>query len=172
MPPQRDPSFKHEQRVERAHPSRICTYSSSSASCSSASATVCAIPLDLCVRAPAPLQKTSRQGQLTVKITLTLLGDAAAALLLILLKDLNLLKGLQDLAVDATASINVLRRARAAVLGTAMDLAETTNTDGLPKVNMAGNGSSTDVVPVDILRRHLLGNTGLHSINPTCTNPY
>jgi hypothetical protein len=108
------------------------------------------------------------QGQLTVEITLTLLGDAAAALLLILLEDLDLLKRLHDLAVDAAASINVLGGARAAVLGAAVDLAETANTDGLPEVDVAGDGSGADVVPVDVLGRHLLGGTGLDGIDPTC----
>lgn len=48
-----------------------------------------------------------------------------------------------------------------------MDLAETANTDGLSQVDVAGDGSSADVEPVDGLRRELLGGAGLDGINPT-----
>jgi hypothetical protein len=68
------------------------------------------------------------QGKRTVKITLALLSDAAATLLLILLNNLDLLEGLQDLAVDAAASIDVLRGTSAPVLGAAVDLAKAANT--------------------------------------------
>ncbi len=108
--------------------------------------------------------------QLTVKITLTLLGDAAAALLLIALEDLDLLKGLHDLAIDAAAGLNVVGRARAAVLGAAVHPAETANTDGLAHVDVAGDGGGADVEPVDVLGGHLLGGAGLDGIDPTCTD--
>lgn len=111
------------------------------------------------------------RGQLTVKITLALLGDATAALLLVLLEDLDLLERLEDLAVDAAASINVLGGTGAAVLGAAVNLAETANTDSLPQVDMAGDGRGADVVPVNVLGGHLLGRTGLDGINPTYTAP-
>lgn len=103
----------------------------------------------------------------TVKITLTLLGDAAAALLLVLLKDLDLLEGLHDLAVNAAAGGGVLGGAGAAVLGAAMDLAEAADTDGLPQVDVTGDGGGADVEPVDVLRGHLLGGAGLDGIDPT-----
>ena len=38
-----------------------------------------------------------------------------------------------------------------------VDLAETANTDGLAHVDVAGNGGSADVEPVDVLGRQLLG---------------
>ena len=110
------------------------------------------------------------QWRLTVKITLTLLGDAAAALLLVLLEDLDLLKSLHDLAIDAAAGINVMGGARATVLGGAVDAAETANTDGLAHVDVAGDGSGADVEPVDVLGGHLLGGTGLDGIDPTWTD--
>jgi hypothetical protein len=34
---------------------------------------------------------------------------------------------------------------------------------------VAGDGSGTDVEPVDVLGRHLLGGTGLDGIDPTCS---
>lgn len=43
----------------------------------------------------------------TVQITLAGLSDAAATLLLVLLKDTDLLKGLEDLAVNAAGGIDV-----------------------------------------------------------------
>lgn len=117
------------------------------------------------------ISDTIRIGQLTVKITLTLLGDAAATLLLINLQDLDLGEGLHDLAVDAAGSLDVVRGARAAVLGAAVDLAETANTNGLPEVDVAGNGGGADVEPVNVLGGHLLGGTSLDGVDPTCIEP-
>lgn len=102
----------------------------------------------------------------TVQITLAGLCDAAATLLLILLEDVDLLKSLHDLPVDAAAAGNVVRGARATVLGDTVNLPQTANTDGLPEVDMAGNGGGADVEPVDVLGRELLGDTSLDGINP------
>jgi hypothetical protein len=85
----------------------------------------------------------------TVQITLTGLSNATATLVLILLENTNLLKGLEDLALDGTGGIDVVARARATVLGRAVHLAETANTDGLTEVDVTGNGGSTDVVPME-----------------------
>lgn len=85
-----------------------------------------------------------------------------------MLQDADLLEGLHDLAVNGARGIDVLGGARATVLGSAVDLAETANADGLAGVDEAGDGGSADVVPVRVLRRHLLGGTGLDGINPTC----
>lgn len=57
-----------------------------------------------------------------VQVTLTCLGDPAATLLLVLLKDTNLLESLHDLAVDAAGSVDVVRGTRAAVLGATVNL--------------------------------------------------
>ena len=62
----------------------------------------------------------------------------------------------------------MVRRAGATVLGGAVDLAQTADTDGLAEVDVAGNGGGAHVVPVDRLRRELLGVAGLDGINPTC----
>lgn len=102
----------------------------------------------------------------TVQITLAGLCDAAATLLLILLEDVDLLKSLHDLPVDAAAAGNVVRGARATVLGDTVNLPQTANTDGLPEVDMAGNGGGADVEPVNVLGRELLGDTSLDGINP------
>lgn len=104
----------------------------------------------------------------TVQITLAGLGDAAATLVLVLLKDTNLLEGLHDLAVDGARGVDVLGGARAAVLGGAVDLAEAADTNSLAEVDVAGDGGGTDVEPVNVLRRELLGRAGLDGINPTC----
>ena len=64
----------------------------------------------------------TRWAKHTVQIPLAGLSDAAATLLLILLQNTNLLQSLHDLAVNAAASIDVLRGARATVLGGAVDL--------------------------------------------------
>lgn len=103
----------------------------------------------------------------TVQITLASLGDAAASLLLILLQDADLLKGLHDLAVNGARGVDVLRRARATVLGGTVNLAEAANTNGLTAVDVASDGGGTDVEPVGVLGRHLLGGTGLDGVNPT-----
>lgn len=102
----------------------------------------------------------------TVQITLAGLGDAAATLLLVNLQDADLGERLHDLAVNRAGGIDVLGGARAAVLGGTVDLAETADTDGLAAVNVAGNGGGADVEPVGVLRRHLLGGTGLDGVNP------
>lgn len=103
----------------------------------------------------------------TVQITLASLGDAAAALLLVDLDNVDLLKGLQDLAVDGAGGVDVLGGAGTTVLGGSVDLSEAADTDGLAQVDGAGDSGGTDVEPVDVLGRHLLGGAGLDSVNPT-----
>ena len=87
----------------------------------------------------------------TVKITLAGLGDAAATLLLVDLNDTDLLKSLEDLAVDTAGGVDVLGGAHTSVLGGAVDLSETANTDGLAHVDVAGNGGGAHVEPVNVL---------------------
>lgn len=102
----------------------------------------------------------------TVQITLAGLGDAAATLVLVLLENTNLLEGLEDLAVDGARGIDVARGTGTAVLGGAVDLAETADTNGLAEVDVAGDGGGADVEPVNVLGRELLGGTGLDGVNP------
>jgi hypothetical protein len=112
----------------------------------------------------------------TVQVTLAGLCDAAATLVLVLLKDTNLLESLHDLAVNGAGGVNVVGGARAAVLGGSVNLAETAYTDSLAllhssvsfpcircfegfayHVDVAGDGSGADVEPVDVLGRELIG---------------
>lgn len=76
------------------------------------------------------------------------MGDAAAALILIELKDSDLLEGLEDTAVDLAGGIDVVVGARAAVLGRAVDLAKTADSDGLAEVDVTGDSGGADVVPM------------------------
>jgi hypothetical protein len=105
----------------------------------------------------------------TVQITLAGLCDAAAALLLVLLEHVDLLQSLHDLAVDAAAAGNVVRGARATVLGNTVHLPQTADTDRLAEVDMAGDRGGADVEPVDLLGRELLGDTSLDRVNPAYT---
>jgi hypothetical protein len=63
----------------------------------------------------------------------------------------------------------VVGRTGSTVLDTSVNLAETSDTDGLAKVGVAGDGGSTDVEPVHALGRKLLVVTGLDGVNPTLT---
>lgn len=83
----------------------------------------------------------------TVKITLAGLGDAAATLVLVVLKDTDLLEGLESLAVNGAGGVNVVGGAGTAVLGGTVDLAETADTDGLAHVDVTGDGSGANVEP-------------------------
>ena len=65
-----------------------------------------------------------------------------------MLNDANLLQGLEDLAVDGAAGIDVPGGTNTAVLGGTMSPAETANTDGLAEVDVTGDSSGTDVEPV------------------------
>lgn len=106
-----------------------------------------------------------------------------------MLEDTDLLKGLDDLAVDGAGGIDVVVGAGATVLDGAVDLAEAANTNGLAEVDVTSDGSGTDVVPsncqmcrqrkndivgsvvpVSVLGRELVGARGLDSVNPSCTN--
>ena len=58
----------------------------------------------------------------TVQITLSALCDTTASLVLILLQDTNLLKGLHNLTVYASAGIDVVRWAGSTVAGGAANL--------------------------------------------------
>lgn len=57
--------------------------------------------------------------------------------------------------------------AGATVLGRAVDLAQAADTDGLAHVDVTGNGSGADVVPVGVLGRELVGAGSLDSVNPS-----
>lgn len=83
----------------------------------------------------------------TVQITLTGLSDAAATLLLVDLKDTNLLERLADLAVNGAGGIDVLGWAGSTVAGGSVNLAKTANTDRLAHVDVTSDGGGADVEP-------------------------
>jgi hypothetical protein len=122
----------------------------------------------------------------TVQIPLAALSDAAATLVLVVLKDTDLLEGLQDLTVDGARGVDMVGGAVAAVLGRAVDLAEAVDTDGLAEVDVTGDGGGADVVPIILVRwrcgfalmlygivpvgvlgRELVRGRGLDSVNPS-----
>lgn len=92
----------------------------------------------------------------TVQITLTGLGNPAAALLLILLENPNLLEGLHDLAVNGAGSIDVVRRARTTVLGATVHLPQAADTDSLAHIDVASDGCGADVVPEQSQQQQLV----------------
>jgi hypothetical protein len=112
------------------------------------------------------LEKKKARRERTVKIALAGLGDAAATLLLVLLDDADLFEGLEDLAVDGAGGVDVVRGADTAVLGGAVDLAETADADALAEVDVAGDGGGADVEPVNVLGGELVAGTGLDDVNP------
>ena len=132
----------------------------------------------------ASIQETSKV-RLT-QIPLTRLCDSASSLLLILLQHTDLLEGLHDLAVDTSTSIDVVRWTTASVASWAVNLSESSYTDGLAEVDwrklgsaiaigvldsaiptMARDWSGSDIEPIDRLRWKLLGWAKLDGINPT-----
>lgn len=88
----------------------------------------------------------------SVQIPLAALGDPAATLVLVVLKHADLLERLQHPTVDRAGAVDVVGGAVAAVLGGAVDLAETVDTESLAEVDVTGDGSGADVVPIDSLR--------------------
>jgi len=54
----------------------------------------------------------------------------------------------------------------ALVLGSTVQLGQSTDTDGLAQVDVAGKGSSSDVEPVRVVRGLLLVGTSLDNVNP------
>ena len=58
---------------------------------------------------------------------------------LISLQDVDLLQGLEDLASDGAGGLDVVGGAGTAVLGTTVDLLQSTNTDTATEVDVAGN---------------------------------
>ena len=103
----------------------------------------------------------------TIQISLSSLCDSTTSLVLILLQDTDLLEGLEDLSVNRSGSIDVVRWAGSTVTGRSVDLAKTTDTDGFAEVDVAGDGSGADVEPIDRLGWELLCWAGLDGINPT-----
>ena len=100
-----------------------------------------------------------------VQVALSLSGDEAAALG-VLLHQVQLLEGLQGLAVDGTGGVLVARGASTAALLAAVDEVEGADADTRSQVDFAGDGCSADVEPVRVVRGQLLGRAGLDQVNP------
>lgn len=67
------------------------------------------------------------------------------------------LGGTVHLSVDVRSCMQLLLHLHALSLDVPVNLPQTANTDGLAHVDMAGHGGGTDVVPVNVLGRELLG---------------
>ena len=104
----------------------------------------------------------------TVQISLARLCDSATSLVLILLKDTDLLECLEDLSVNGSGSVNVVGWARTTVAGGTVDFTKTTDTDGFAEVDVAGDRCGANVEPIDGLGWEFLCWAGLDGINPTC----
>jgi hypothetical protein len=60
--------------------------------------------------------------------------------LVVLFQDVDLLKGLEDLALDTATGMDVVAGAGTAVNTATVELTESTNTNARAKVDMASNG--------------------------------
>ena len=85
--------------------------------------------------------------ELTIQISPSPLTNPPPTLLLIHLQHPNLLQTLHHFPIYAPARIDVVRRARAAVSGRAVDFAHAAHADGFAEVDVAGDGGSADVEP-------------------------
>lgn len=83
----------------------------------------------------------------SVQIPLAALGDATATLVLVVLEHTDLLQRLEHLTVNRAGGVDVVRGTVATVLGRAVDLTETVDTEGLAEVDVTSDGSGADVVP-------------------------
>jgi hypothetical protein len=131
---------------EETHATQIqTTFIYSSSSSSSASIVVAAIPMTIVSINRGLIDSL----KLTVQITLSTLGDATASLLLVLLQNTNFLKSLHNLAVYASAGIDMVGWAGATVAGGAVDFAKAADTDGFAEIDVTGDSGSANIEPVD-----------------------
>ena len=101
----------------------------------------------------------------TIQITLSILSDSTATVeksqslhsdnasqnlpLLVLFQDTDLFQRLENLTVDGARGINVVRRTRATVDSTTVNLVQGTNTNVLTDVDVTSNGGydeSLDII--------------------------
>jgi hypothetical protein len=141
---------------------------------------------DTCVHSALFEGSLSNLAADAVQVTAAILGDAAATEgrqekinihhlivdvsqhlpIWCLFEHTNLLEGLQGLALDSARSISVVGWASTAVNATAIQFAQSTNTDAVAQINVASNGGSMDVEPVWIIWSQLFVCTILNDINP------
>lgn len=110
----------------------------------------------------------------------------------VLLEDVDLLKGLKNLALDRAGGLDVVRWARATVDTATVNLSESTNTNALAKVDVASNRgyktieekkrsvchcnrivlfvdiylTSVDVEPIGVIGSKLLVGASLNNVDP------
>lgn len=101
----------------------------------------------------------------TVQVTHTILRDTTTTLG-VLLENTDTLETLNNLTLNGSGSVGVVRRAESAVRGTTVELSEVADTNSLAEVDMTGKGGSADVEPVGVVRGLLLEVTGLDKVNP------
>mmetsp|Transcript_35393 Transcript_35393/g.65027 ORF Transcript_35393/g.65027 Transcript_35393/m.65027 type:complete len:159 (+) Transcript_35393:351-827(+) len=101
-----------------------------------------------------------------IKVLAATGSDAAPASLPKLLDDAHLLELSKDVAQQATGVTDKVLGGVVPPVGTTVDAGKSTNTKALAKVDLAGYGGSTGVVPVSIVRGELLADTGLDDVNP------
>ncbi len=66
--------------------------------------------------------------------------------LLILFEDTDLFQRLEDLTVDGTGSVDVVRGTRTTVDGTTVNLVQSTNTDRLTDVDVTSDGGYRSIM--------------------------
>lgn len=81
--------------------------------------------------------------------------DSPATLLLVDLEDTDLLESLDSLSVNSTGGVSVVGGAGAAVLGAAVDLPQSADTNGLAEVDVTGDSGSADVEPIERKRNRI-----------------
>ena len=84
---------------------------------------------------------------LTIQIPLSALRYPSSASILVLLQHANLLERLHNLAVDATAGIDMVTGTTAGVLPVAVHFPQTSYADGLAEVDMSRHRCGSDVEP-------------------------
>ena len=105
-----------------------------------------------------------------VQIPLASLTDAPPAPLFILLQDADLFQTLHDLAVDTPTRVDVMTGPRAAVLGAAVDFAQTAHAHRFAQVDVSRHRGGADVVPIYALRGQFFGRRCFHRVDPACVD--
>nr|AFK38860.1 unknown [Medicago truncatula] len=93
-------------------------------------------------------------------------GSDLPATLGVHLNKVHVLQLLKNVASNGTTALAEMRWATAIPLTSTINPLECTNTESTPQVDLPCNGSSSDIVPVRIIRCQLLKPCSLHNIGP------
>ena len=104
-------------------------------------------------------------GSNAVQITLAFSGNLATTVA-VLLQQVQLLQGLDGLAVDGARGILVVGRASAAALLATVNQVQGSNSNSRTQVNVTGDRGNANKEPVRVVWSHLLGAAGLDQVNP------